>query len=133
MSPLEWLCHSSRGLPQCDTFTTRHSSLRACAQRQGISLSATLKGDRLILASHYSPKSDDVYFKKVRNKIYFKVPVIPPRRFAEVKESPCSGHRMSTLRRPLDEQPAGCSRHDIYFTKCHPSMCRAHRQGVSLR
>jgi hypothetical protein len=42
-SPLEWLCHSSRGLPRCDTFPPRHSSLRACAQRQGISLKCHLK------------------------------------------------------------------------------------------
>jgi hypothetical protein len=53
----------------------------------------------------------DVYF-------YFKVPVIPPRRFAEVKGSPNSGHRMSTLRRPLDDEVSTSSRGDIYFKIC---------------
>jgi hypothetical protein len=42
-------------------------------------------------------------------------PVIPPRRFAEVKGSPRSRHIASTLRRCLDEQPLGYSRHDLYF------------------
>jgi hypothetical protein len=51
------------------------------------------------------------------------LPVIPPRNDSdEVKGSPNSGHIASTLRRCLDEQPVGYSRHDIYFTKYHPSM-----------
>jgi hypothetical protein len=47
-----------------------------------------MRHDILCEARNASPKSDDVCFKKVPNKIYFKVPVIPPRRFAEVKGSP---------------------------------------------
>jgi hypothetical protein len=89
----------------------RHPS-NGFAIRQGGSLGATLEGDRLILARQASPKSDDVCFKKVRNKIYFKVPVIPPRLQAEVKGSPCSWHNVKI--------------------KCHPSNGFAIRQGVSL-
>jgi NADH:ubiquinone oxidoreductase subunit 5 (subunit L)/multisubunit Na+/H+ antiporter MnhA subunit len=59
-----------------------------------------------------------IVFHRLLAKIYFKIPVIPPRRFAEVKfkvyvipprndsdevkGSPCSWHIVSTLRRCLD-------------------------------
>jgi hypothetical protein len=52
---------------------------------KGDSFGVTLEGDRLILARHSSPKSDDIYFKNC-----FKVPVIPRVVKPLVKESPSS-------------------------------------------
>jgi hypothetical protein len=65
MSPLEWQSHSSRGL---------------------------LKHKMSFLVARLRTTSRNLLKKQPVLPRYFKVPVIPPRRFAEVKGSPCSRH-----------------------------------------